>query len=191
MVSYPYNKSASLCSITILICFPQSADDKRYTKQCYTSYDSQNHKTTKILDLDACVSNEDNYQIKRRMKDVKFDEESDGPVLFTKLNTIRSNICIPSPRELQNRNALSPPPSSCMMQGEAEQESTLSICAKNEDQPEESHVQVKSPKNCTTPTTISSPFQVACRDEGLTAAAQHKITACQSTLTLGKGCFRI
>ena len=120
------------------------------------------------------------------MKDVKFDEESDGPVLFTKLNTIRSNILSHSPRELQNRNALSPPPSSCMMQGEAEQNSTLSICTNNEDQPEETYVQVK---NSTTPTTISSPFQVACLDEGLTAAAQHRTTACRSTLTLGKGVF--
>ena len=123
------------------------------------------------------------------MKDVKFDEDSDGPVLFTKLNTIRSNICIPSPRELQNRNALSPPPSSCMMQGEAEQNSTLSICTNNEDQPQESHVLVNTLKNSTTPTTISSPFQVACLDDGLTAAAQHRTTACRSTLTLGKGVF--
>ena len=146
----------------------------------YTVYDSEDHKTTKILDLDACVSN-NNYQIKRRMKDVKFDEESDGPVLLTKLSTIRSNICMPLPRtEVQNRNALSPP--SCMMQ-EAEQRSTLSICT-NEEQPA-AHVQINDLKNSST--ISSSPPQVACLDEGLTAAAQS--TACRSTLTLGKGIF--
>ena len=143
----------------------------------YSVYDSEDHKTTKILDLDACVSN-NNYQIKRRMKDVKV-EESNGPV-STELSTIRSNsnICIP-PRKLQNRNALSP--SSCMIQ-EAEQRSTLSICTN--EQPA-AHVQLNALKN----STISSP-RVACLDEGLTAAAQtpHS-TACRSTLTLGKGMF--
>ena len=143
----------------------------------YTVYDSEDRNTTKTLDLDACVSN-NNYKIKKRMKDVKFDEESDRPVLLTKLNTIRSNVCMPLLRtDVQNRNALSPP--SCMMQ-EAEQRSTLSICT-NEEQPE-AHVQVNYLKNSST--ISNSPPQV---DEGLTAAAQS--TTCRSTLTLGKGVF--
>ena len=143
----------------------------------YNVYDSEDHKNTKILDLDACVSN-NNYQIERRIKDVKV-QESNGPA-STALSTVRSNsnICIP-PHTLQNRNALSPP--SCMLQ-EAEQGSTLSICTNK--QPA-AHVQVNALQN----SAISSP-RVACLDEGLTAAAQtpHSI-ACRSTLTLGKGVF--
>ena len=151
-------------------------------------YDSEDIKTTKILDLDACVSN-DNYQIKRRMKDVKFDEESDGPVLFPKLNTKRSNIPSLEPYEVQNRNAILPPSSCMMMQAEAEQRSTLSISTDDEEYnvPEEAHVQASSVKNSSFSTTRSS--QGACLDRGLTAAAQHNTNACLSTLTLGKGLF--
>ena len=133
--------------------------------------------TAKIPHSNACVSN-NNYQIKRRMKDVKSDEESDRPVFLTRLNTIRNSTYIPShTQQVQNRNALSP--ASCMMQ-EAEQRSTLSICT-NEEQPE-AHVQVNYLKNSST--ISNSPPQV---DEGLTAAAQS--TTCRSTLTLGKGVF--
>ena len=148
-------------------------------------YDSQDHMTAKIPHSNACVSN-NNYQIKRRMKDVKSDEESDRPVFLTRLNTIRNSTYIPShTQEVQNRNALSP--ASCMMQ-EAEQRSTLSICT-NEDQPA-AQVQVNALKNSTTTSaSTSSPPQVACLDEGLTAAAQPNIAACRSTLTLGKGLF--
>ena len=152
-------------------------------------YDSEDIKTTKILDLDACVSN-DNYQIKRRMKDVKFDEESDGPVLFPKLNTKRSYIPSLKPYEVQNRNAILPPSSCMMMQAEAEQRSTLSISTNDDEEynvPKESHVQASSVKNSSFSTTRSS--QGACLDRGLTAAAQHNTDACLSTLTLGKGLF--
>ena len=153
-------------------------------------YDSEDNKTTKILDLDACVSN-DNYQIRRRMKDVKFDEESDGTVLFQKLNTKRSNIPSHERHEVQNRNAILPP-SSCMMmmQAEAEQRSTLSISTNDDEEdnmPKEAHVQATSVKNSSISTTRSS--QGACLDRGLTAAAQHNTDARLSTLTLGKGLF--
>ena len=152
-------------------------------------YDSEDIKTTKILDLDACVSN-DNYQIKRRMKDVKFDEESDGPVLFQKLNTTRSNIPSQERHEVQNRNAMLPPSCMIMMQAEAEQRSTLSISTNDDEEdnmPKEAHVQATSVKNSSISTTRSS--QGACLDRGLTAAAQHNTDACLSTLTLGKGLF--
>ena len=140
-------------------------------------YDSEDHKNTKILDLDACVSN-NNYQIERRMKDVKV-QELNGPA-STALSTVRSNsnICIP-PHTLQNRNALSPP--SCIIQ-EAEQRSTL-FTSTNEEPA--AHVLVNSLKN----STISSSRD-ACVEEGLTAAAQTPHSkAHKSTLTLGKGVF--
>ena len=152
-------------------------------------YDSENNKTTKILDLDACLSN-DNYQIKRRMKDVKLDEESDGPVLFQKLNTTRSNIPSQERHEVQNRNAMLPPSCMMMMQAEAEQRSTLSISTNDDEDdnmPKEAHVQATSVKNSSISTTRSS--QGACLDRGLTAAAQHNTDARLSTLTLGKGLF--
>ena len=152
-------------------------------------YDSEDNKTTKILDLDACVSN-DNYQIKRRMKDVKFDEESDGPVLFQKLNTTRSNIPSQERHEVQNRNAMLPPSCMMMMQAEAERRSTLSISTNDDEEdkvPKEAHVQATSVKNSSISTTRSS--QGACLDRGLTAAAQHSTDAFLSTLTLGKGLF--
>ena len=152
-------------------------------------YDSENNKTTTILDLDACLSN-DNYQIKRRMKDVKFDEESDGPVLFQKLNTTRSNIPSQERHEVQNRNAMLPPSCMMMMQAEAEQRSTLSISSNDDEEdnmPKEAHVQATSVKNSSISTTRSS--QGACLDRGLTAAAQHNTDARLSTLTLGKGLF--
>ena len=153
-------------------------------------YDSEDNKTTKILDLDACVSN-DNYQIKRRMKDVKFDEESDGPVLFQKQNIKRSNIPSHEQHEVQNRNAIIPP-SSCMMMMQAKlgQRSTLSISTNDDEEdnvPKEAHVQATSVKNSSISTTRSS--QGACLDRGLTAAAQHNTDAFLSTLTLGKGLF--
>ena len=154
-------------------------------------YDSENNNTTKILDLDACLSN-DNYQIKRRMKDVKLDEESDGPVLFQKLNTTRSNIPSQERHEVQNRNAMLPPSCMMMMQAEAEQRSTLSISTNDDEEdnmPKEAHVQATSVKNSSISTTRSS--QGACLDRGLTAAAQHNTDARLSTLTLGKGLFYV
>ena len=146
--------------------------------------------TAKIPHSNACVSN-NNYQIKRRMKDVKSDEESDRPVFLTRLNTIRNSTYIPShTQEVQNRNAILPPSSCMMMQAEAEQRSTLSISTNDDEEynvPKESHVQASSVKNSSFSTTRSS--QGACLDRGLTAAAQHNTDACLSTLTLGKGLF--
>ena len=146
-------------------------------------YDSEDEKTTKLYDVDACVLS-NNDQIKRRMKDVKV-EELNGPVSTAALNSSRSksDICTTRPCTLRNGNALSPP--SCMIQ-EAEQRSTLSN-ETNKQQPA-APMQGNAPKN----RSITSYPRVACFDYGLTAAAQTPqpdTARIKSTLTLGKGVF--
>ena len=147
-------------------------------------YDSEDAKTTKLYDVDACVLS-NNDQIKRRMKDVKV-EELNGPVSTAALNSSRSksDICTTQPCTLRNGNALSPP--SCMIQ-EAEQRSTLS----NETNQEQLAAPMRgnAPKN----RSITSYPRVACLGYGLTAAAaqtpQPDTARIKSTLTLGKGVF--